>query len=49
MDPEEGCLWVYGIGDDGVVAFTRDDIDNLRQIIADERASGKAPPQAPQT
>ena len=48
MDPEDGCLWVYGVGEDGVVAFTRDGIDNLRQIIADERAAGKAPPQAPQ-
>ncbi len=49
MDPEDGCLWVYGVGEDGVVAFTRDGIDNLRQIIADERAAGKAPPQAPQS
>jgi hypothetical protein len=22
MDPEDGCLWVYGVGEDGVVAFT---------------------------
>jgi hypothetical protein len=49
MDPEDGCLWVYGVGDDGIVAFTRDGIDNLRQIIADERAAGSVPPQAPQT
>jgi hypothetical protein len=48
MDPEDGYLWVYGVGEDGVVAFTRDGIDNLRQIIADGRAAGKAPPQAPQ-
>jgi hypothetical protein len=48
MDPEDGCLWVYGVGEDSVVAFTRDGIDNLRQIIADERAAGRAPPAAPQ-
>jgi hypothetical protein len=35
MFPEDGCLWVYGVGEDGVPAFTRDGIDNLRQIIAD--------------
>jgi hypothetical protein len=29
-------------------AFTQDGIDNLRQIIADQRAAGKAPPQVPQ-
>ena len=38
--PEDGCLWVYGVGEDGVPAFTRDGIKNLRQIIADERAAG---------
>ena len=44
MEPEDGSLWVYGVGDDGVPAFTRDGIDNLREIIADQRASGKRPP-----
>ena len=48
MEPEDGSLWVYGVGEDGVPAFTRDGINNLRQIIADERAAGKAPPQIPQ-
>ena len=46
MFSEDGCLWVYGIGEDGVPAFTQDGIDNLRQIIADKRADGRAPPQA---
>jgi hypothetical protein len=46
MFSEDGCLWVYGIGEDGVPAFTQDGIDNLRQIIADKRAAGRAPPQA---
>ena len=45
MFPEDGCLWAYGVGEDGVPAFTRDGIENLRQIIADERAAGRAPPQ----
>ena len=45
MFPEDGCLWVYGIGEDGIPAFTKDGIDNLRQIIADERSAGRAPPQ----
>jgi hypothetical protein len=43
--PEDGCLWVYGVGEDGVPAFTKDGIENLRQIIADQRAAGRAPPQ----
>ena len=47
MFPEDGCLWVYGIGEDGVPAFTRDGIENLRQIIADERAASPGPPTTP--
>ena len=45
MEPEDGSLWVYGVGEDGVPAFTRDGIDNLRQIIADERAAERVPPK----
>ncbi len=45
MFPEDGCLWVYGVSEDGVPAFTKDGIENLRQIIADERSTGRAPPQ----
>ena len=47
MEPEDGSLWVYGIGEDGVRAFTRDGIDNLRETIADERAAGRGPPLKP--
>ena len=47
MVPADGCLWVHGIGEDGVPAFTRDGIENLRQIIADERAAGHGPPTTP--
>ena len=44
---EDGCLRVHGVGEDGVPAFTRDGIENLRQIIADERAAGCEPPAKP--
>ena len=43
--PEDGCLWVYGVGEDGVPAFTKDGIENLRQTITDLRAPGRAPPE----
>ena len=36
MFPEDGRLWVYGVGEDDVTAFTEDGIENLRQIIIDE-------------
>jgi hypothetical protein len=44
MCPEDGCLRVYGVGEDGVTAFTEDGIECLKQIVADQRAAGKAPP-----
>jgi hypothetical protein len=47
MFPEHGCLWVYGGGQDGVPAFAKDGVKNLRQIIADERADGRRPPIEP--
>jgi hypothetical protein len=47
MEPEDGSLWVHGVGEDGVPAFTRDGIENLRQIIANEQAAGRGPPAKP--
>jgi hypothetical protein len=47
MFPEDGCLWVYGVGEDGVPAFTRNGIENPRQIIADERAASPGPSTTP--
>ena len=49
MFPEDGCLHVYGVGDDGVTAFTEYGIECLQQIIADERAGGNAPAQVKST
>jgi hypothetical protein len=45
MFPEDGRLWVYGVGEGGVTAFTEDGIENLRQIIVDQRTAGRAPPR----
>jgi hypothetical protein len=47
MFPEDGCLWIHGVGEDGVPAFTQDGLENLRQIIADQRADGRGPPIKP--
>jgi hypothetical protein len=41
MFPEHGCLWVVGIGEDGVMAFTEFGIDNLRDSIIATRESMK--------
>jgi hypothetical protein len=33
MDTEDGVIWVYGVGDDGVLAFTDFGIENLVELI----------------
>ena len=33
MDIEDGVIWVYGVGDEGVVAFTDFGIENLIDLI----------------
>ena len=47
MDPEDGCLWVYGVGEDSMVAFTKFGIEGLQETIADLRATRQAPPRKP--
>ena len=44
MFPEDGCLRVYGVGEDGITAFTNYGIECLKQLVADERAAGRVPP-----
>jgi hypothetical protein len=34
MDTEDGQLWVVGVGEDRVMAFTDDGIENLQNLIA---------------
>ena len=33
MDTEDGIIWVYGVNDDGVMAFTDFGIENLKELI----------------
>jgi len=33
MEIEDGVIWVYGLGDDSVIAFTPFGIKNLRELI----------------
>ncbi len=33
MEPEDGVIWVYGVGDDGVLAFTDFGVENLVDLI----------------
>ena len=33
MEIEDGVIWVYGVGEDGVIAFTDFGIENLIDLI----------------
>ncbi|WP_373505746.1 hypothetical protein, partial [Aestuariivirga sp.] len=33
MEPEDGLIWVYGVGDEGVMAFTGFGIETLMELI----------------
>ena len=49
MDTEDGQLWVVGVGEDGVMAFTDDGIENLKELIAihkEDPHHRKTPPRA---
>ncbi|MCO6415800.1 DUF4336 domain-containing protein [Siccirubricoccus sp. KC 17139] len=37
IEPEVGRLWVYSTGEDAALAFTRDCIERLRELIAEEK------------
>ncbi len=37
MEPEDGRIWVYGTGEDATLAFTRDSVERLQELIADEK------------
>ena len=38
MDTEDGVIWVYGVGDQGVLAFTDFGIDNLVDLVKIRKA-----------
>ena len=39
LDTEDGVIWVYGPGDDQVMAFTDDGIDTLVELIKEHRGT----------
>jgi len=41
MESEDGVIWVYGPGDDSVIAFTPFGIENLRELIEMDRERGR--------
>ncbi len=33
LEPEDGVIWVYGIGDDAIKAFTEDGVEELKTLL----------------
>ena len=42
MEPEDGVIWVHGVGDEGVMAFTDFGIENLSNSSKSEKATHAA-------
>jgi len=36
LDPEDGVLWIYDVGDEETIAFTDVGLTNLREILRDQ-------------
>ncbi len=41
MEPEDGVIWVYGLAEDGIMAFTRDGVEELQNLLATYREDPK--------
>jgi hypothetical protein len=44
LEPEDGVIWVYGLDDEGVLAFTDDGIEEVRLILREYQS--RKPPKA---
>jgi hypothetical protein len=45
MFAEDGCVFLYGINDESVTAFSDFGIETLPKTILEARSSGNAPPK----
>ena len=43
MEPEDGLIWVLGLGDESVMAFTDDGVDSLVELIKIHRETTPRP------
>jgi hypothetical protein len=39
MDPEDGCLWIYGTDEQETLAFTDRVLEYLQELLAEHRRS----------
>ena len=46
MEPEDGCLWIYGTDDQQTIAFTADGMEYLRELVPEHKRWGALPPRS---
>jgi hypothetical protein len=46
LEPEDGCLRVYGVGDEHTMAFTERKLESLRETIAEHKRSSLTRPRS---
>ncbi len=49
MEPEDGLITVYGLGDDSTPAFTEFGIENLQQLVQSHKDDAEPRPADPPT
>jgi hypothetical protein len=45
MEPEDGCLWIYGTGDEQTISFTAAGMEYLREMLPHYKDK-RSPPQS---
>ena len=43
MEPEDGCLWIYGTADQQTIAFTPAGMEYLRELLAEYKRNRSSP------
>jgi hypothetical protein len=43
MEPEDGCFWIYGTDDQQTIAFTPAGMENLRELLAEQKRNRSLP------
>lgn len=43
MEPQDGCLWIYGTDDHQTIAFTPDGMEYLRELLAEHKRNQSSP------
>jgi hypothetical protein len=48
LDPEDGCLTVWGLAEDGTTAFTDLSVENLAELVQIYKANARLLPRPPE-